>query len=118
MHLDRHTILRCLTGALVVVSCRLPSPRAADQDDAYARAGDSLIVMVSAQGRRADRAMHALREAGRNAAARERCAADSLRPAREDDPRLPDEAKQWVSAPRLVAVFACPLRRAVAGGPL
>ena len=79
---------------------------------AYSRAGDTLIVAVSAPLGAESPPTRALRTAARLASEAERCQAGPLSERGDSDARLSPEAVRWLPAPHRVVVFACVAERA------
>ena len=81
------------------------------RDYAYARAGDSIVVAVSARDRASADVERSLDSAVARAAREEGCDPGALQLRGERDERLGAEALAYLTAPHRIAVAACAGRR-------
>ena len=103
-------------GALIFpltlgIACVATAGRAsAGPGYAYARAGDSIVVAISARGRSHDQLLGALDSAVARVAGQERCEAGPVQLRGDRDARLADDAVAYLRPPRGVGVAHCAVR--------
>jgi hypothetical protein len=113
MPIRRSFRLCSIVLASVFVAACAGAARAASRtrDYAYARAGDSIVVAVSARDRANADVERSLESAVARAARDEGCDPGALQLRGDRDARLGAEALAYLTAPHRIAVAACAGRR-------